>query len=119
MRGLSEVVCEGYRRRRHSAALRNEQKAPPEDECERGMERIAQIRIKAAVTRAPRRQLGEDTRTQECDDAAGGPNAHHQDAAVNVTRDDRWIHEDARTDDAAHHDEGGISDAKLAQKLRH
>ena len=72
------------------------------------MKRVAQICVEAAVRGTARRQLREDARAEERDQTARDPNRHHEKSAADKAGDDRWVHKDARADDAAHDDECGI-----------
>ncbi len=68
------------------------------------MERLAEIRVLPADLGPSRRELRVDERARERDGAARDPREQNQERRVNLPRDDVRVNEDARPDDAAHHD---------------
>ena len=81
------------------------------------MKRLAQIRILAADGRASRRQLRIDECAQHRNDAARDPHSKNQQRRVHLLRDDVGVDEDAGTDDAAHHDHGGVEEPNLTKQV--
>src|SRR3954465_6586400 len=75
---------------------------------------IAQVRVLPADLGAQRRELRIRERAEQRDDAAGYPRADDQRRCVDRARHDVRVDEDARTDDAAHHDHGGVERAEAA-----
>ena len=83
------------------------------------MKRVPHVGVESAVVRSARGELGEDARAEHAmTRPPSDPDEHYEQPAVHVARDDRRVHEDARADDAAHHDECGIAGTEAAQQFR-
>jgi hypothetical protein len=68
------------------------------------VEGFAEVGVLPAHLGASRGQLGVDERARERDRATGEPRAEDEEGRVHLLRDDVRVDEDARADDAAHHD---------------
>ena len=73
---------------------------------------LAQIKILSARARQARRQFGPDECAEQGQAAAEKPDSQNQEWSVYAEGDHVRIDEDARADDAAHHDHGGIEHSK-------
>lgn len=67
------------------------------------MKSLAQVCVLSADLRVMRGEFGIDERAEQRNNAACKPRAENERGRVNLLRDDVRIDEDARTDDAAHH----------------
>ncbi len=97
----------------HSAGLRHEQEHPAVDEGHRRMISLAQIEILPARSGQARGQFRPDEGSQQGQRTARHPDAQDEKRRVHLPCDHARVHEDARPDDAAHHQHGGVEDAEL------
>jgi hypothetical protein len=79
---------------------------------------VTQIRILAARGGHAVRQFRPDEASHQRDTAADQPRAQYQCRRVDALGDHIGVHEDPRANDAAHHQHGGVEQAKpLGQRL--
>ena len=116
-RQFQKVARERYRDRRHAAGLNHQQQHPSVQKSGQRMKRVAQVCILPAHIRHARRQLGIDERAQHRHHAARHPHPEDQHRRMDLPGHNVRIDEDARADDAAHDDHGGVEQSDTAQKL--
>ncbi len=115
---LARVAGEGDRHGSHATAQGDEQEPPAVDEAEHRVVRLAKVGILPAHLRTPRGELGPHEGAEHGDDAADQPRAEDEARRVDLARHQRRVHEDPRTDDAAHHDERGVDRTETASEAR-
>src|SRR5689334_14325129 len=81
------------------------------------MKRLSQVSILPAHLGPPCCQLCPDERSRERKQTTEHPGAEHQKRRVDLPRNDGRIHEDARPNDAAHDDHGGVEESEPAREF--
>ena len=115
---LAEVAGEGHGHRGHPAALRDEEQRPAVEKGDPRAVGLAQVGVLPAHRGAQRGELGVDEGPGEGDEAAEAPRGQDERRRAHLPRHDVGVHEDARPDDAPHHEHRGAEGADLAGERR-
>jgi hypothetical protein len=105
---LERVPGEGDRDRRHSTGVDDQEHRPATEEGHQRMEGLPEVGVLASHRRHPLRQLGVDEGAHQGHHPPHDPRPEDERRGVHVLGDDGRVDEDARADDAAHDQQGGL-----------
>jgi hypothetical protein len=112
---LDEVTCEGDGNSGHAARLDNEQQNPAIQKCHTRMKRFSQVSILAANVGACRSEFCPNKSRRKCEQPTKYPCAKNQERSTNLKRNYGRVHKDARPNNAAHDDHGGIEETEFSR----
>ena len=110
---VQKVAGEGDGYGRHTSGIDDQQQHPAVKKCDRGMIGLAEVSVLTADCGKRGRQFSPNKSAAHSDNAAKNPGSQDQCWSMDLLRDDVGIYEDARTDDAAHDQHGGVKETKL------